>query len=49
MSAPVLGAEVTLRYVTDLACTLCIFIVLWSLQALQAIAVHYLIDNQKRC
>ena len=47
MSAPVLGVEETLRYVTDLACTLCIFIISWSLQAPQANAVHMSIDNQK--
>ena len=47
MSAPVRGFEETFRYVTDLACTLCIFIVSWSLQALQAIAVHIPLEKQR--
>ena len=46
MSAPVLGAEETLRYVTDLACTLCIFMLLWSLQAVQAYALFVSLDDQ---
>ena len=43
MSVPVLGAEETLRSVTDLACTLCIFIASRTLQAVQATAVHFFV------